>query len=84
MTLSKEQQEFWELLHLRREVDEQGTTCWYKNGELHRLDGPAVIYADGTESWYKNGLLHREHGPAVIHASGYKWFFKNGFEVPSS
>jgi hypothetical protein len=25
-----------------------GTKYWYLHGELHRVDGPAVIYADGT------------------------------------
>ena len=79
--LTDEQQEFWELLHLRREVDEQGTTCWYKNGELHRLDGPAVIYANGTEEWYQNGELHRDDGPAVINADGTEEWFKNGKQV---
>ena len=25
-------------------------------GELHREDGPAVIYPDGTKKWYLNGV----------------------------
>jgi len=50
----------------------------YKNelGELHREDGPALIYADGKEVWYINGKLHREDGPAVIYTDGTKeWYF---------
>jgi len=27
---------------------------WYKDGELHREDGPAII-SDGSEEWYLNG-----------------------------
>jgi hypothetical protein len=27
---------------------------WYLNGDLHREDGPAVIYPDGTQRWYLN------------------------------
>lgn len=45
---------------------------YYKNGKLHRIDGPAVIqpkYVDGKntiEEWYFHGLLHRDGDePAV-------------------
>ena len=36
-----------------------------KNGELHRLSGPAVIYNDGEMWWYKHGKRHRDDGPAI-------------------
>jgi hypothetical protein len=49
-----------------------------KDGELHRLDGPAIEYADGKEEWYQDGLLHRFGGPAVIHDDGTKVWFQNG------
>jgi hypothetical protein len=32
-----------------------GTQMWYRNGELHREDGPAVIYADGHQEWWVSG-----------------------------
>jgi hypothetical protein len=32
-----------------------GTKLWYRNGGLHREDGPAVELADGTREWYRNG-----------------------------
>jgi hypothetical protein len=31
-----------------------GTKQWYLNGKLHRVDGPALEYADGTKYWYLN------------------------------
>lgn len=37
-----------------------GTKCWYKYGQLHRNDGPAIEYADGVKQWYKNGQFIRE------------------------
>jgi len=37
---------------------------WYKNGKLHRDDGPAVEYKNGIKFWYKEGKLHRLDGPA--------------------
>ncbi len=47
---------------------------YYKNGKLHRLDGPALIqpkYIDGIhhkEEWYKDGLLHRDgDAPALYY-----------------
>lgn len=41
-------------------VDDEGTIRWYKNGKLHRKDGPAVEYADGRQYWYINGELITE------------------------
>lgn len=36
-----------------------------ENGQIHRLDGPAMIDTDGTKRYFVNGELHREDGPAV-------------------
>ena len=47
-------------------------------GQLHRDEGPAIIYPSGTELWYQNGALHREDGPAVIWADGRKEWWLNG------
>ena len=48
-------------------VDQRtGIRRYYNNsGQLHRLDGPAVIWRDGSEAWFHNGKLHRTTGPAV-------------------
>lgn len=51
-------------------VDSEGSTKYYLNNQLHRVDGPAVIYVHGTEEWYINGQPHRENGPAVVIANG--------------
>ena len=51
---------------------------WYKNGLLHREDGPAVEFFNGTKFWYKNGDYHREDGPAIECPSGSKLWYKNG------
>jgi hypothetical protein len=59
-------------------VDEDKNIRWYNDkGQLHRLDGPAVEYADGDKAWYVNDKLHRLEGPAVECADGYKsWWVK--------
>jgi len=60
-------------------IDVFGTKTWVnKNGEPHRLDGPAVEFTDGGKEWCINGLLHREDGPAFIYPIGIKWWYLNG------
>ena len=51
---------------------------WYRNGKLHREDGPAVEWDDGTKEWYHNGKCHREDGPAIECAGGTKYWYRNG------
>ena len=50
----------------------------FKDGLLHREDGPAIEWTDGTKHWYRNGQLHRENGPAVEWANGTKEWYRNG------
>lgn len=40
------------------EVDDDGAVRFYKPGttDRHRLDGPAVVYADGSKYWYVDGV----------------------------
>ena len=54
-----------------------GTRKHYRDGEIHREDGPAVIFPDGTQVWYLNGLCHRKGGPAVIHPDGTQGWYRN-------
>jgi hypothetical protein len=61
--------------------DADGKKCWYLNGLLHRVDGPAVEYADGTKCWYLNGKRHRTDGPAIEYADGPKYWYLNGKEL---
>ena len=51
---------------------------WFLNGELHRIDGPAVEWANGDKRWYLNGERHRTDGPAVEWANGNKFWYLNG------
>ena len=51
---------------------------WYKNGKIHRLDGPAIEYVDGAKAWFQNGNLHRENGPAFEYANGNKEWWIDG------
>ena len=51
---------------------------WYKNGLLHREDGPAVVKADGTKEWYLNGKFHRVDGPAIERVNGDREWYRHG------
>ena len=60
-------------------VDNFGNKFWRnKNGELHRLDGPAVEGANGSKEWWLNGRLHREGDPAFEGVNGGKYWYLNG------
>ena len=68
-------------LELRMRYYEDGVTVeykeWLKDGQRHRVDGPAFIYYHesgnkDTEEWYLSGQLHRTDGPAKI------VYFKDG------
>ena len=59
-------------------IDRWGNECWFKDGQFHRDDGPAISHTYGSQSPYKNGRLHRLDGPAVIYSDGRKqWWFHN-------
>jgi hypothetical protein len=41
-----------------------GIEAWYKDGNFHRLDGPAYQHK-GSKFWLVDGKFHRLDGPAV-------------------
>ena len=59
-------------------VNDNGDKRWRQNGNLHRLDGPAVERSNGYKAWYQNGERHRIDGPAVERSNGYKAWYQNG------
>jgi hypothetical protein len=62
-------------------VDEQGTTRWFSDDNLHRENGPAIEYANGDKEYYLNGERHRENGPAVEWTNGDKVYYLNGIKL---
>ena len=52
-------------------VDKKGSKKWYKDDELHNLDGPAIVHPNGIKMWYKEGKLHRLDGSAVEGVTDY-------------
>jgi hypothetical protein len=60
------------------QIDEDGNVYYYnEKGHLHRLDGPAIEYANGSKEWIIESKHHRLDGPAVEWRNGYKeWYYK--------
>jgi hypothetical protein len=54
---------------------------WQLDGQLHRTNGPALIWADGDRVWCLNGQFHRTDGPAVIYANGDQEWWLNGMKL---
>jgi len=62
-------------------INQYGNKIYYKDRaltKLHRLDGPAVEYADGSKMWYVDGQRHRLDGPAIEWADGSKAWYVDG------
>jgi len=55
-----------------------GTRRWYRDGRLHREDGPAIERSGGTCLWYRDGRLHREDGPAIERSDGTREWYRDG------
>ena len=76
-----ESQKLKDLLHIEeskpRIISRYKRTLWAKDGEKHRIYGPAVI-GDGFISYYVNGKLHRTDGPAFESEDGYFEYSING------
>ena len=63
-------------------VKEDGVVEWRLDGQLHRMDGPAVEWPDGYRAWYFMGKLHREDGPAIISQNVNHGFYLMGYKIP--
>ena len=57
-----------------------GKREWWQYGNLHRINGPAIIYQNGIIEYYQNGEFHREDGPARFrhHEEGFSEWYQNG------
>jgi hypothetical protein len=51
---------------------------WWVNGQLHRTEGPAIIWENGREKWFCQGKCHRIGGPAIKYEfGGEEWWLHN-------
>ena len=54
-------------------IDPAGKISCWRNGLLHRDDGPAIVCPNGRKEWYENGKRHREDGPALVSGTRRSW-----------
>lgn len=57
---------------------ENGDVIYYKDGMIHREDGPAMECKNGDKFWFHNEVPHRIGGPACEFANGPKMWMVNG------
>ena len=41
-------------------INQDNNKAWYKNGQRHREDGPAIEFADGSKRWHLNDKYYSE------------------------
>lgn len=62
-----------------------GTKWWYREGLIHRDNGPAVVHPNGAQEWWLNNQRQRTEYPDSegIHPDlrGVKQFYENGVLV---
>jgi len=59
----------------------KGIKIYVKDGDKHRINGPAEIHPNGYQAWFKKGIRHRLGGPAVIYPGGQEEYWENGKKV---
>lgn len=47
-----------------------------KNGNYHRLDGPAIEWCYGAKEYFRNGIRHRTDGPAYEYKGEKQYWFE--------
>ena len=75
------EQDVFDALKYRVIVNEYAHCYYNKDGQLHRTEGPAVIWWNDTKEWYQKGLRHRTDGAAIERVNGYKEWWLNGEEL---
>jgi hypothetical protein len=61
-----------------KEICSDGTVRYILRGQLHREDGPALVFSYGLMEYWQYGKLHRTDGPARIFPDGYEEWHANG------
>ena len=82
--MTNEERVVWTLRGYRIVERYNGTLNWFKDGKLHRDDGPAIVQANGTLAWAHRGELHRTDDPAVVFSNGDVDWYLHGEKLDKS
>jgi len=61
-------------------IESDGRYEWYRHGQCHRDNSPAVIIGK-YKAWYQNGKLHNENGPATVFSDSSMLWYINGAQL---
>ena len=61
---------------IKLSITKSGVRYWFKQNEISRDNGPAIILIGSHQSWLRHGMPYRLDGPARIWDNGNKeWWF---------
>ena len=66
------------IIQPRMTITTDGNKFWYLDDKRHRVDGPAIEYANGDKIWYLHGKFHRTDGPAIEWIDGDNEWYLDG------
>src|SRR5438067_343692 len=53
-------------------LDLGDSIVWFKNGAIHRADGPAIEFKDGRKVWALNGKVVTEQEVKALHEANLR------------
>ena len=53
-------------------LDMGDSVVWFKNGAIHRVDGPAIDFKDGRKVWALNGKIATEQEVKAFHEAALR------------
>lgn len=63
---------------IKLSITKSGVRYWFKQNEISRDNGPAIVDLPDYRAWWLNGKPHRVGGPVYIWDDGLREWFKNG------
>ena len=63
---------------IKLSITKSGVRYWFKQNEISRDNGPAIVDLPDYRAWWLNGKPHRVGGPVYIWGDGLREWFENG------
>ena len=55
------------------DITNRGSKFWYRRGQLHRANGPAIQWVYGDCDWFWNGLRVSEYEHMMLSGQEFQW-----------
>ena len=63
---------------IKLSITKSGVRYWFKQNEISRDNGPAIVDLPYYRAWWLDGKPHRVGGPVYIWGDGLREWFENG------